>query len=159
MNNTCMEEITVWTASACQGNPGPGGYAIIIVFPKGTSVRKQNGRSKTTRHRMEVFAAIRALTILNEPTYQPSNVTIKTTDIQLFHAVNARDFREIPDLEEHIMPLLSKHQVAVKVHREPESPEYVDTHSRALKAMRSNPAKLDTGYQQQKSARTKRQSP
>ena len=143
-----MEDVTIWTASACWGNPGPGGYAFLTVLPHGSHIGKQNGRRKTTRHRMEMFAAIRALTLLDEP----CNVTIKTIDIQLFHAINARDFRESPDLETHIMPLLLKHNVSVKINRDLQASWYEDAQARALKESQGHPSKPDTGYDKQKAA-------
>lgn len=54
------QRVTIFTDGACTGNPGPGGYAAILVC--GT-VRKEvsGGRRLTTNNRMEIMAAIAAL--------------------------------------------------------------------------------------------------
>jgi ribonuclease HI len=58
-------EITIYTDGACVGNPGPGGWAAIIINEKG----KKNifgGEKLTTNNRMELTAAIKALEYCNE---------------------------------------------------------------------------------------------
>jgi ribonuclease HI len=57
-------EVTVYTDGACVGNPGPGGYAAVLICG---SKRKEfiGGRRLTTNNRMEVLAAIVALEALN----------------------------------------------------------------------------------------------
>lgn len=64
--------ITIFTDGSSRGNPGPGGWAAIIVYPersRGTEwVKEIGGNEKhTTNNRMELKAAIRALESL-EPT-------------------------------------------------------------------------------------------
>src|SRR4051794_12614950 len=50
----------IYTDGACIGNPGPGGYAAVILI--GNTERIITGRDPdTTNNRMELFAAIRAL--------------------------------------------------------------------------------------------------
>ena len=53
-------EITIYTDGACTGNPGPGGWAAIILLKKG---KKElfGGEKLTTNNRMELTAAIKAL--------------------------------------------------------------------------------------------------
>ena len=52
--------IKIYTDGACAGNPGPGGWAAIILDEKG---RKEifGGEKLTTNNRMELTAAIKAL--------------------------------------------------------------------------------------------------
>ena len=58
-----MSEVTVWTDGACRGNPGPGGWAAILI--KGDHEREIAGAEPdTTNTRMELTAAIRALEAL-----------------------------------------------------------------------------------------------
>jgi ribonuclease HI len=58
-----MSEVTVWTDGACRGNPGPGGWAAILI--KGDHEREIAGAEPdTTNNRMELTAAIRALEAL-----------------------------------------------------------------------------------------------
>lgn len=55
-----MEKIIVYTDGGCHGNPGPGGWACVVIA--GEDVRELSGGEKlTTNNRMELTAAIRAL--------------------------------------------------------------------------------------------------
>jgi ribonuclease HI len=61
-----MKEITIYTDGACQGNPGPGGWAAILVH--GQARREISGSCPaTTNNRMELTAALEALRALKEP--------------------------------------------------------------------------------------------
>ena len=55
-------EVLVWTDGACRGNPGPGGWAAIVVPPDGGApVELHGGHPDTTNNRMEFTAAIEGL--------------------------------------------------------------------------------------------------
>ena len=54
-------ELLVWTDGACSGNPGPGGWAAIVVAPDGATVEHSGGDRHTTNNRMEYTAAIEGL--------------------------------------------------------------------------------------------------
>jgi ribonuclease HI len=54
-------ELLVWTDGACSGNPGPGGWAAIVVAPDGTSTELSGGDRHTTNNRMEYTAALEGL--------------------------------------------------------------------------------------------------
>jgi ribonuclease HI len=55
--------VTIYTDGACRGNPGPGGYAAILV--SGNTEKEVSGREpRTTNNRMELLAAIRGLEAL-----------------------------------------------------------------------------------------------
>ncbi len=53
-------EIKIYTDGACIGNPGPGGWAAIILT-EGNKKEIFGGEKLTTNNRMELFAAIKAL--------------------------------------------------------------------------------------------------
>src|SRR5829696_3052740 len=55
--------VHVFTDGACLGNPGPGGYAALIVTPEGEQVITGSDPA-TTNNRMEMMAAIKALEAL-----------------------------------------------------------------------------------------------
>ena len=55
--------IVAYADGSCEGNPGPGGWGVVIVTPDGTH-RLSGGDSHTTNNRMEVTAAIEALRAL-----------------------------------------------------------------------------------------------
>jgi ribonuclease HI len=58
-------EVLVWTDGACRGNPGPGGWAAIVVpGDSGEAVELTGGASHTTNNRMEYTAAIEGLRAL-----------------------------------------------------------------------------------------------
>jgi ribonuclease HI len=58
-------EALVWTDGACSGNPGPGGWAAIVVPPDGTGpVELSGGEAHTTNNRMEYTAALNGLRAL-----------------------------------------------------------------------------------------------
>ncbi len=55
-------EALVWTDGACRGNPGPGGWAAIVVPPHGgDAVEISGGEPYTTNNRMEYTAALEGL--------------------------------------------------------------------------------------------------
>ena len=65
-----MQEVTIYTDGACRGNPGPGGYGIILEYTAGgKTYRKElsQGYRSTTNNRMEVLAAVEALNALKVP--------------------------------------------------------------------------------------------
>ena len=52
-------KITIYTDGASRGNPGPGGYAIILISGKYRKELSQ-GYKMTTNNRMELLAVIKA---------------------------------------------------------------------------------------------------
>lgn len=54
-------EVLVWTDGACRGNPGPGGWAAIVVAPGAEPVELSGGEPHTTNNRMEYTAALSGL--------------------------------------------------------------------------------------------------
>lgn len=55
-------EALIWTDGACQGNPGPGGWATIVIPPGGGApVELSGGEHATTNNRMELIAALEGL--------------------------------------------------------------------------------------------------
>ena len=61
-----MKSVTVYTDGACSGNPGPGGWAAILIY--GEHRRElSGGAASTTNNRMEMTAIISALSALKEP--------------------------------------------------------------------------------------------
>ena len=61
-----LKRVTIHTDGACQGNPGPGGWAAILRY--GSHTRELKGAEpSTTNNRMELQAALAALRALKEP--------------------------------------------------------------------------------------------
>ena len=60
------EAVEIWTDGACKGNPGPGGWGVLL---KMGSIEKtlHGGEPLTTNNRMEMLAVIEALGALKRP--------------------------------------------------------------------------------------------
>jgi ribonuclease HI len=68
--------VEVYSDGACRGNPGPGGWGVLLRF-QNTERELWGGEAQTTNNRMELTAVIRALEALR----RPSRVRV-TTDSQ-----------------------------------------------------------------------------
>ena len=61
-----LPAVTIYTDGACEPNPGPGGWAALLLF--GKHKKELSGAElRTTNNRMELTAAVRALNALAEP--------------------------------------------------------------------------------------------
>ena len=61
-----LPEVVIFTDGACRGNPGPGGWGAVLLF--GDTERDiWGGEAATTNNRMELTAAIEALSALKRP--------------------------------------------------------------------------------------------
>jgi ribonuclease HI len=61
-----MKKIEIYSDGACEGNPGPGGYAAIIDEDDAPRREVVGAERDTTNNRMELMAVIRALESLSE---------------------------------------------------------------------------------------------
>ena len=61
-----MKQIEIFTDGACSGNPGPGGWGVLLRW-NGVTKELYGGEADTTNNRMELTAAIKALNALKEP--------------------------------------------------------------------------------------------
>ncbi len=66
-----MAELFAYTDGACSGNPGPGGWGVVLEAWDGATLVKSRelsgGEPETTNNRMEMMAAIAALETLERP--------------------------------------------------------------------------------------------
>ncbi|HEY1029527.1 MAG TPA: ribonuclease HI [Pseudomonas sp.] len=60
------DEVVIYTDGACKGNPGPGGWGVLLVY-KGVEKELWGGDPSTTNNRMELMAAIAGLIALTRP--------------------------------------------------------------------------------------------
>ena len=58
-----MNEIVIYTDGGCHGNPGPGGWGIVVIAD-GVAKQLSGGEAHTTNNRMELMAAINALAVI-----------------------------------------------------------------------------------------------
>ena len=61
-----ISEVTIYTDGACSGNPGPGGWAAILMAG-GAKKEMSGGERDTTNNRMELMAVIEGLKALKRP--------------------------------------------------------------------------------------------
>jgi ribonuclease HI len=60
------DAVIIYTDGACRGNPGPGGWGVILNY-KGKTKELSGAEKHTTNNRMELMAAIQALETLTRP--------------------------------------------------------------------------------------------
>jgi len=83
-----VPELVAYTDGACSGNPGPGGWGVLMIARNGGEVVKtrelNGGEAETTNNRMELLAAISALealkrgaaiTVVTDSAYVKNGVT------------------------------------------------------------------------------------
>jgi ribonuclease HI len=66
MPKTNNEKTEMFTDGACRGNPGPGGWGVLLRF-NSTEKELFGGEPETTNNRMELMAAIRGMEVLTKP--------------------------------------------------------------------------------------------
>jgi ribonuclease HI len=75
-------QLKIYTDGGCSGNPGPGGWAYLIIREQRGSpeiiVEKRGGELNTTNNRMELQAALSALEMLRKLNIAPQEVTVYT---------------------------------------------------------------------------------
>jgi ribonuclease HI len=82
-----VPELFAFTDGACSGNPGPGGWGVLLQARDGESVVKERalngGAAETTNNRMELLAAISALETLE----RASRITVVTDSVYVKNGV------------------------------------------------------------------------
>jgi ribonuclease HI len=109
--------VTVYTDGAARGNPGPGGYGIVLLSGKHRKEMAE-GYAHTTNNRMELLAVIKALEALR---FEGTKVTIYTDSKYVADAVEKRwvfawekkqfKNKKNSDLWKMFLELYRKHQV------------------------------------------------
>lgn len=127
-----MKKVLIYTDGACSGNPGPGGWGAILKYGE---VEKElsGGEELTTNNRMELTAAIKALSALKEPCivdlYSDSKYLIDSFDKGWVYSWQKQGFKkkgkDVPntDLWMKLLELFKIHQINliwVKGHAENE---------------------------------------
>ena len=62
-----MNQVVIYTDGACKGNPGLGGWGVLLRSPDGSEKELCGGEAGTTNNRMEMMAVIQALAALKRP--------------------------------------------------------------------------------------------
>ncbi len=118
---TEKKQVEIFTDGACSGNPGPGGYGVILRY-KGINKELSGGEACTTNNRMELTAVITGLSALKESCC----VTLYSDSKYIIDAIqkgwakkwqangwmrNKKDPALNPDLWEKLLNLLEQHEV------------------------------------------------
>jgi ribonuclease HI len=150
------KRIIIYTDGAASGNPGPGGYGVVMKYGKH---RKElsGGFRLTTNNRMELLAVIIAMEHLK---YEGSAVTVYSDSKYVCEAVNqkwlfnweSKGFKKKknPDLWRRFLPVLRKHDVKftwIKGHNN--IPENERCDALAVEASRQEDLPVDEGYEQE----------
>ncbi len=116
-----LKKVEIFTDGSCSGNPGPGGYGVVLRFGE-YEKELSGGEKETTNNRMELMAAIAGLEALKER----CSVTLYSDSKYLVDAINcgwAVRWRENgwmrtkkeqalnSDLWERLLMLIERHQV------------------------------------------------
>jgi len=147
-------KITIYTDGAASGNPGPGGYGVVM---KSGNHRKElsAGYKHTTNNRMELLAVIVALETLK---FENCEVTIYTdskyitdavTKGWLFSWVNKRfKGKKNPDLWMRFLDIYKKHKVSfVWIKGHANIPENERCDQLAVEASKGSALLDDVGYE------------
>jgi ribonuclease HI len=152
-----VKHVTIYTDGACLGNPGPGGYGVILLY-EGRERELSGGYRKTTNNRMEITAAIIGLEALKEKCsvmlYSDSEYLVKAMSkgwIQRWRANgwkrNKREQVLNPDLWKRLLQLCEYHDVQfswVKGHAD--SLENIRCDELAMQAAKQPNLPVDEGY-------------
>jgi len=151
-------KVIIYTDGACSGNPGPGGYGVILSY-NGQQTELSQGFRWTTNNRMEILAAIVGLEAIDTPAY----VQIYSDSKYLVDAMekgwakrwkandwmrNKKELASNIDLWKRMLELCYHHQVEffwVKGHAGHEWNERCDQLAR--EALATSQLLTDDGYQ------------
>jgi ribonuclease HI len=146
-------EITIYTDGAASGNPGPGGYGVVLISGP-HRLEKSKGYKLTTNNRMELMAVIDGLESLKRA---GSKVTVYTDSRYVTDAVEkgwlfrweTRSFKKKknPDLWIRFLAVYRKHKVKfVWIKGHASNPENELCDRLAVAASKGPGREEDTGY-------------
>ena len=116
------QDIKIYTDGSSRGNPGPGGYGIIMEECKSGFIKEfSKGFKQTTNNRMELLAVIDSLKKLKKESlsitiYTDSKYVVNPVEKQWLHSWKKTGFKNKKnvDLWLELLPLLKKHKVQFK---------------------------------------------
>ena len=149
-------KIEIFTDGACSGNPGKGGYGIVMRVPeKNYEKRYSQGFRLTTNNRMELLAVITALEKLKST---ENDIHIYTDSKYVVDAIQKKWLqswvkigfknKKNPDLWRRMIPLLKEHQTTfhwIKGHAGHHENEICD--ELAVKAAQTEPLFIDEYFE------------
>lgn len=123
--STRRPTVTVYTDGACSGNPGPGGYGVVLLDGDGRRRELSQGYKHTTNNRMELRGVIAGLSALK----RPCDVTLISDSEYVLNAITKgwliswqkKGWRKADkkpvlnvDLWQELLPLLQEHNIEFK---------------------------------------------
>ncbi|MCC6180538.1 MAG: ribonuclease HI [Bacteroidia bacterium] len=146
--------IEIYTDGACSGNPGPGGYGIVMKFQNQRKELSQ-GFKKTTNNRMELLAVIIGLESIKKPdipiiVYSDSKYVVDAINLGWVNSWLKKGFKDKanPDLWQRFLKIHQKYQVKfvwVKGHAENIENNRCD--ELAVNASKGAQLLIDEGYE------------
>ena len=149
-----MEIINIYTDGAAKGNPGPGGYGVILEYKK---IQKElsEGFKLTTNNRMELLAVIIGLECIKETGY---NIIIYSDSKYVVDAVNKHwvfnwektgyKKKKNSDLWKRFLKIYRKHRVIFKwIKGHAGHPQNERCDQLAVQATLNKNLKIDKGYE------------
>lgn len=153
-----LKQVTIHTDGACSGNPGPGGYGVVLRY--GEYRRELSGGFRlTTNNRMELMGVITGLRSLTER----CRVTLFTDSQYVVEAVskgwakrwrangwmrNKKESAVNPDLWAELLDLLDRHDVTFQwVRGHAGNPENERCDALSVQASRGRNLPADDGYE------------
>ncbi len=153
-----MKHVTIYTDGACLGNPGPGGYGVVLLYE---NHRKElsSGFRLTTNNRMEILAAAVALEVLKEG----CRVTLHSDSQYVVNAVeqgwagrwranhwrrNKREMALNSDLWDRLLNAIAKHHTTFRwIRGHAGHPENERCDQLAMAAAMGKDLAVDVGYE------------
>ena len=122
VSNPAHTAVDIFTDGACRGNPGPGGWGVLLKSG-GHEKEMWGGEAATTNNRMELLAVIRALAALKRPVtarVHTDSQYVQKGISEWIHGWKARGWRKAdkkpalnPDLWHKLLRLCEYHKVSL----------------------------------------------
>lgn len=153
-----LKRVSIYSDGSCIGNPGPGGYGVILDY-QGRRKEISGGFRKTTNNRMEALAAIIGLQALKEP----CSVKVHTDSKYVVDGISKgwaikwrdnnwrRDRNKLAsnwELWKMLLEQVARHDVEfIWIRGHSGHPENERCDDLAQSAARADPAAIDDGYE------------
>ena len=149
--------INIYTDGSSLGNPGPGGYGIILEWKKKNYIKEYSkGFKYTTNNRMELLAVVVALEKLkinraNVVVFTDSKYIVDSVELRRVFKWENNNFKKIknPDLWIRFLKMYSKHDIKfiwIKGHSNHPQNERCD--ELAVTAAKNDPIERDLQYEE-----------
>ncbi len=118
-----LKHVDIYTDGACRGNPGPGGWGVVLVY-NGIEKELCGGERETTNNRMELTAVIEGLRALKEKCevtlYSDSKYVVDALKLGWVYSWQQRNWRKPDgkkalndDLWKELVPLYERHVITL----------------------------------------------